>query len=96
MDEPFSALDAITRARLQEVAVEVLRGRTVLMVTHDPLEAIRVADRIEVMAGRPARLGTPLRPPGAPPRDATSGALAGLYADLMRRLTAADAEAPGR
>jgi putative hydroxymethylpyrimidine transport system ATP-binding protein len=96
MDEPFSALDAITRARLQEVAVEVLRGRTVLLVTHDPLEAIRIADRIEVMAGHPARLGTPLRPPGAPPRDATSGALAGLYADLMRRLTAADAEAPGR
>lgn len=90
MDEPFSALDAITRARLQETAITVLRGRTVLLVTHDPLEAIRIADRIEIMAGRPARLGEPLVPPGPPPRDPGTSDLATLYADLMTRLTAAD------
>lgn len=94
MDEPFSRLDAITRARLQELAVGALAGRTVLLVTHDPLEAIRIADHIEVMAGRPARLGAPLSPPGAPPRDPSQAALAELYGTLMRRLTAADA-APG-
>ena len=69
MDEPFAALDAITRARLQDLAVAKLGGRTVLLVTHDPLEAIRIAGRILVMAGRPARLGAPLEPPGAAPRD---------------------------
>ncbi|MDH3737767.1 MAG: ABC transporter ATP-binding protein, partial [Alphaproteobacteria bacterium] len=42
MDEPFSAVDAITRARLQELAARLLRGRTVLQVTHDPLEALRL------------------------------------------------------
>ncbi len=40
MDEPFSALDAITRLRLQELAAELLVGRTGLLVTHDPLEAL--------------------------------------------------------
>ena len=90
MDEPFSALDAITRTRLQDLAIRVLRGRTVLLVTHDPLEAIRIADRIEIMAGRPAGLGDALVPPGPPPRDPGTPELAALYGDLMARLTAAD------
>ena len=91
MDEPFSALDAITRARLQSLAVELLRGRTVLLVTHDPLEALRLGDRIHVMSGRPARLGPALSVPETPPRDPTAPALAALYRDLMAQLTAADA-----
>src|SRR4051812_15290059 len=67
MDEPFSALDAITRLRLQEMAARLLAGRTVLLVTHDPLEALRLGHRIHVMAGQPAggRAGT--RPSGPPP-----------------------------
>lgn len=91
MDEPFSSLDAITRARLQDLALLALSGRTVLLVTHDPLEAVRIADRIEVMAGRPARLGETLIPPGTPPRDPGSPELAALYARLMARLTQAAA-----
>lgn len=91
MDEPFAALDAITRARLQDLAVAKLGGRTVLLVTHDPLEAIRIAGRILVMAGRPARLGAPLEPPGAAPRDPSVPALAALYGRLMGELTAAEA-----
>lgn len=63
MDEPFSAVDAITRGRLQELAARLLRGRTVLLVTHDPLEALRLGHRIHVMAGRPAQLGSALEPP---------------------------------
>jgi putative hydroxymethylpyrimidine transport system ATP-binding protein len=44
MDEPFGALDAIARWRLQELAMRLLEGRTVLLVTHDPREAFeRVA-----------------------------------------------------
>ena len=91
MDEPFAALDAISRARLQDLAVARLGGRTVLLVTHDPLEALRIADRILVMAGRPATLGAPFEPPGAAPRDPSRPALAALYGRLMRRLVAADA-----
>lgn len=56
MDEPFSALDVVTRLKLQDLAVELLVGRTVLLVTHDPLEALRLADRICVLQGVPATL----------------------------------------
>jgi putative hydroxymethylpyrimidine transport system ATP-binding protein len=49
LDEPFSALDARTRAEMQELAYDLLKGRTVLLVTHDPGEAARLADRIVVM-----------------------------------------------
>lgn len=49
MDEPFSAVDAITRHGLQDIAHQVLQGRTVFMITHDPIEALRLADRILIM-----------------------------------------------
>lgn len=70
MDEPFSALDALTRLRLQDLAARLLRGRTVLLVTHDPLEALRLGDEVLVLAGAPATLHRAALPPGAPPRDA--------------------------
>jgi len=50
LDEPFSALDAGTRAAMQELAVELLHGRTVLLVTHDPAEAARLADHILILS----------------------------------------------
>ena len=95
MDEPFSALDAITRYRLQDLAAELLLGRTILLITHDPLEALRLGHRIHVMSGRPARLdealdlriGTTALPP--PPRDVGDGALLRLQGELLHRLTAA-------
>ena len=46
MDEPFSALDAVNRYKLQELAAEVLQNRTVLFITHDPQEALRLADQL--------------------------------------------------
>ncbi|WP_412509625.1 ATP-binding cassette domain-containing protein, partial [Roseovarius sp. SYSU LYC5161] len=51
LDEPFSALDARTRAEMQELAAGLLAGRTVLMVTHDPAEAARLGHRIYLMSG---------------------------------------------
>lgn len=46
MDEPFSALDAITRYKLQNLAAKVLKDRTVLLITHDPQEALRLSDQL--------------------------------------------------
>ncbi|GHB08885.1 ABC transporter ATP-binding protein [Salinicola rhizosphaerae] len=65
MDEPFSAVDAITRLELHELAYRLLAERTVIMVTHDPLEALRLAERILVLKGDPARL-VPLAAPETP------------------------------
>ncbi|MGQ9371746.1 ABC transporter ATP-binding protein [Azospirillum sp. A39] len=86
MDEPFSALDAITRLRLQELAAELLAGRTVLLVTHDPLEALRIGHRVHAMTGHPATVGTALAPPGPPPRPADDPAVLALQGELLRRL----------
>lgn len=49
MDEPFSRLDAITRRELQTLSLELLAGRTVVLVTHDPGEALRLADAVTVL-----------------------------------------------
>lgn len=88
MDEPFSALDALTRLRLQDLAANLLAGRTVLIVTHDPLEALRLADHVHVMTGSPARIGEALAPSGHPPRPVDDQTLLGLQAELLRRLAA--------
>ncbi|ENO86085.1 ABC transporter ATP-binding protein [Thauera linaloolentis] len=57
-DEPFSALDAITRAEMQALLVDVVHRwqAAVLLVTHDIDEAILVADRILLMAGKPGHI----------------------------------------
>ncbi|MEW7007174.1 ABC transporter ATP-binding protein [Lentilitoribacter sp. EG35] len=49
LDEPFSALDAKTRSEMQELAGNLLAGRTVLLVTHDPAEAARLGHAIYML-----------------------------------------------
>ena len=88
MDEPFSALDAVTRLKLQDLAAGFLRGRTVLLVTHDPLEALRIGHRIHVMTGRPAQLSPALVPPGDTPRDVADPEVLRLQGELLKRLAA--------
>ena len=58
MDEPFGALDAITRMKLQDdiLAISKKENKTVIFVTHDIEEAIFLADRIVVMAAHPGRI----------------------------------------
>jgi ABC-type nitrate/sulfonate/bicarbonate transport system ATPase subunit len=58
MDEPFSALDYITRLRMRHELAEIFneRPRTVILVTHDIEEAAQLADRIVVLSERPARI----------------------------------------
>lgn len=63
MDEPFGAIDAITRSRLQEELLSIQRKlhKTILFVTHDVDEALRLADKIMVMRkGRIVQFDTPL------------------------------------
>lgn len=53
MDEPFSALDAITKIQLQDLTCELLKNKTVVLVTHDPQEAIKLANHIYIFKNQP-------------------------------------------
>lgn len=86
MDEPFSALDALTRVKLQDLALKLLTGATVLLVTHDPYEALRLGHRILVMTGRPSFLSSPILPSGSPPRNLDQYEVASLHTRLLARL----------
>jgi putative hydroxymethylpyrimidine transport system ATP-binding protein len=87
MDEPFSALDTITRYKLQTLAADLLKDRTVLFITHDPLEALRLADEIFIMSGFPAQLHAPLELNTPTPRDPAEPRLLVLQAELLHELT---------
>ncbi|WP_326834362.1 ABC transporter ATP-binding protein [Amycolatopsis rhabdoformis] len=71
MDEPFGALDAMTKAQLQDELLKVaaVTGATVVFVTHDIDEAVYLSDRVLVLAGKPATVGRELRIDLPRPRD---------------------------
>ncbi|MFT8719808.1 ABC transporter ATP-binding protein [Acetobacter sp.] len=94
MDEPFGALDAITRTSLQSELLSIWEQthKTVLFVTHDIDEALLLADRIIVLAGKPASVRGDLQV-GKRPRDPSSPALRAL-AGRLRSLIAGE-EDPG-
>ncbi|HEU4325352.1 MAG TPA: ABC transporter ATP-binding protein [Roseiflexaceae bacterium] len=88
MDEPFGAIDAITRARLQDELLSIQRKvrKTVLFVTHDVEEALRLADRIVIMrAGKIVQFDTPLNIVTRP-ADTFVQELLGTE-DMLRRLS---------
>lgn len=96
MDEPFSALDAITRLELQALAARLLAGRTVVLVTHDPVEALRLGDRVLLLAGRPVHI-TEIGVPDTPtPRDPADPSLSGFHAALLDALGAVHRHEQGR
>ncbi len=75
MDEPFGALDAITRERMQSALAGIQREmrKTILFVTHDVGEAFRLGDRIAVLSGgRLMQVGTPLELLARPANDFVS------------------------
>ena len=92
LDEPFGALDALTRLRMQDLLLEVHAAAptTVLLVTHDVDEALQLADRVILLGSEPGRKGATIRQvltvPGERPRDRGSAELAELRADLLEGL----------
>ena len=87
-DEPFSALDAITRAGMQTLLVDVVhRWHTaVLLVTHDIDEAILVADRILLMGGQPGAIVKQWQVNVPRPREAYPEAVLALRLDILAAL----------
>ena len=63
LDEPFSALDVRTRADMQELAARHFQNRTVLLVTHDPNEAVRLCGSIYCLQGQKLQKSGHLEPP---------------------------------
>ena len=84
LDEPFSALDALTRAQMQELTAELLSGRTVLLVTHDPNEAARLGQKILVMT--PSGLVDIAAPATPIPRDISAPDVLRTQIDLFDHL----------
>lgn len=89
LDEPFGALDALTRLRMQDLLLDIHAAAptTILLVTHDVDEALQLADRVVLLGSEDGRPGSTIRSvttvPGNRPRDRGSAELAELRADLL-------------
>lgn len=87
MDEPFSALDAVTRHRLQALAFKALEGRTVLLITHDPQEALRLGQHVWLFQQRQLKAATT---PNTPVPRSVDAELGEYQHRLLAALQAAD------
>ena len=89
LDEPFGALDALTRQQMQEelLAIRKRAGITSLLVTHDVEEAIFLADRVVVLAPRPGRIKRIVEIDLPHPRDRAGYDFHQLRAELLYELT---------
>jgi NitT/TauT family transport system ATP-binding protein len=89
MDEPFAALDALTRRRMHAVLLEIWQrtGKTIVFVTHDIAEAITLADRIGIMSVGPRSLITKTITLDLPrPRNLADPRVAGIFNEVERLL----------
>lgn len=88
MDEPFAALDAMMRDHLHEELERVwaTTGLTVVFVTHNPREAVRLADRVLVLSSRPGRIARELRIDLPRPRRIDAPEVATLAAEIVDHL----------
>ena len=90
MDEPFAALDALTRRRMHRVVLDIWQriGKTIVFVTHDIAEAISLADRIAVMSVGPRSVITRVIELDLPrPRDLADAKFARLFGEIEDLLT---------
>ncbi|HEV2127184.1 MAG TPA: ABC transporter ATP-binding protein [Thermomicrobiales bacterium] len=87
LDEPFAALDALTRLRMQDLLLQVRErhDQTVVLVTHDIDEALYLADRIVILGGTPARVVATHRIPVPRPRDRSHPAIGCMRDSILRR-----------
>jgi len=92
LDEPFSALDASTRADMQELAAEMLEGKTVLLVTHDPAEASRLGHKIVLMSASEAVIWD--QPNTAPIRAIDASETLACQSALLSQLRGQNLEVP--
>ena len=85
LDEPFGALDAMTRTVMQSILLDIwAEGRqTILLITHDIEEALLLADKIYVLTARPATLKAEIPIAIPRPRNVTDTAFMGLKKDLL-------------
>jgi len=90
LDEPFSAVDALTRLRLQDYLLELWErfGFTAMLVTHDVDEAVYLADRVVLLGGKPATVREQFTIELPRPRDRGDARLAALRARILAALDA--------
>jgi ABC-type nitrate/sulfonate/bicarbonate transport system ATPase subunit len=88
MDEPFSALDALTNLRMRNELLRILEEErhTVMLITHDVEEAIHLADRIMVLSPRPTRIQATFKVDIPHPRKLTSPEVQELRVAILREL----------
>lgn len=88
LDEPFSAVDAFTRMKLQDliIALAARYDISVLLVTHDLDESVYLSDRVIILGGTPSRIVAELAVPLAQPRDRRAAELALLKGEALTAL----------
>lgn len=91
LDEPFSALDEVTRSEMQTLLLQITTRHhtSAVLVTHDIDEALILADRILLIGGQPGRLIGQWQPDRPHPRDETDPHLTTLRVDILQALRAA-------
>ncbi len=88
LDEPFGALDAMTRTVMQSILLDIWHkgGQTVLLITHDIEEALLLADKIYVLTARPASIKAEVEVPLPRPRSITDTDLINLKSELFEMM----------
>ena len=98
VDEAFTALDALTRAKLYGDIQEIFlrTKKTIILVTHDPREAACLGDRVLVFSGRPGRIKADIKIDLPRPRDINDPIVAECAATIMTQLEAPTDESSGK
>jgi ABC-type nitrate/sulfonate/bicarbonate transport system ATPase subunit len=88
LDEPYGALDAITRLTMQNELIKLWKGsnQTMLLITHDIDEALYLADRVFIMSSRPGKVVKEIKSDSPRPRDRNSAKFFELRQEIMKCL----------